>query len=71
MKPEESDKLAKTLRAAHVWTLTTTLLSLFCCLCFVLFMWTFAAFGAIFFAIQSVFWIVLKQTTAIRLEIRK
>ena len=71
MKAIKTEELVVLLKRSQVWAITCILLSMFLSMVFVFYMWTLAAFGALMFAILSIFWIILKQTTAIRLEIRK
>jgi len=71
MKSIKIEELVVLLKKSQVWAITCILLSMFLSMVFVFYMWTLAAFGALMFAILSIFWIILKQTTAIRLDIRK
>jgi len=71
MKPINELELIKTIKTSQIWGATCVLLSLFCTLCFLLYMWTVAAFSAILFAVYALFWLIIKQTTALRLENRK
>jgi len=70
MNKLSNEKLMKEIKKSTVWSATCLLLFLFCSMLFFFYMWTFAAFGAVVFAIMTNFWIILKQSSIIRLEIR-
>jgi len=71
MKQLSEIELINQIKRSRVWNITFMSLSLFCSLIFFLLMWTFAAFGAVMFAIFSIIFEISEQTSIIRLEMRK
>ena len=70
MNKVSDERLIKEIKKSQVWSMTCLMLFLFCSMLFVFYMWTMAAFGAVIFLVMTNFWLLIKQTSVIRLEIR-